>query len=65
MTVVSVVFWASGMISEAMKKWLDVLEIREIDIFQSIHFLGYEPPYPPSYGLNSTTTVLLEGRLCH
>ena len=20
----------------------------------------YEPPYPPSYGLNSTTTVLLE-----
>ena len=21
----------------------------------------YEPPYPPSYGLNSTTTVLLEG----
>ena len=21
----------------------------------------YEPPYPPSYGLNSTTTALLEG----
>ena len=25
----------------------------------------YEPPYPPSYGLNSTTTVLLEGGLWH
>ena len=25
----------------------------------------YEPPYPPSYGLNSTTTVLLEGWLWH
>ena len=28
-----------------------------------VHFrantVGYEPPYPPSYGLNSTTTVLL------
>ena len=23
----------------------------------------YEPPYPPSYGLNSITAVLLEGRL--
>ena len=25
----------------------------------------YEPLYPPSYGLNSTTTVLLEGWLWH
>ena len=25
----------------------------------------YEPSYPPSYGLNSTTTVLLEGWLWH
>ena len=31
-----------------------------------VHFRGkypwerYEPPYPPSYGLNSATTVLLE-----
>ena len=25
----------------------------------------YEPPYPPSYGLNSTTTVLLEGWIWH
>ena len=23
----------------------------------------YEPPYPPSYGLNSTTAVLIEGWL--
>ena len=25
----------------------------------------YEPPYPPSYGLNSTTTVLLGEWLWH
>ena len=25
----------------------------------------YQPPYLPSYGLNSTTTVLLEGWLWH
>ena len=25
----------------------------------------YEPPYPPSYGLNSTTNILLERRLWH
>ena len=25
----------------------------------------YETPYPPSYGLNNTTTVLLEGWLWH
>ena len=25
----------------------------------------YEYPYPPSYGLNSTTIVLLEGWLWH
>ena len=25
----------------------------------------YEPPYPPSYGLNTTTTVLLEEWLWH
>ena len=25
----------------------------------------YEPPYPPSYGLNSTTTVLLREWLWH
>ena len=25
----------------------------------------YEPPYPPSYGLNSTTTVLLGEYLWH
>ena len=25
----------------------------------------YEPPYPPSYGLNSTTTNLLGERLWH
>ena len=36
-----------------------------------VHFLckypweRYEPPYPPSYGLNSTTTVLLERWLWH
>ena len=24
------------------------------------HWESYELPYPPSYGLNSTTTVLLE-----
>ena len=24
------------------------------------HWERYEPPYPPNYGLNSTTTVLLE-----
>ena len=26
---------------------------------------GMTPPYPPGYGLNSTTTVLLEGWLWH
>ena len=26
---------------------------------------GYEPPYPPSYGLNSVTAVLLEVLLWH
>ena len=34
-----------------------------------VHFLTewerYEPSYPPNYGLNSTTTVLLEGWLWH
>ena len=25
----------------------------------------YEPHYPLSYGLNSTTTILLENWLCH
>ena len=25
----------------------------------------YEPSYPPSYGLNSTTTIILEGWLRH
>ena len=25
----------------------------------------YEPLYPPSYGLNSTTIVLLEGCICN
>ena len=25
----------------------------------------YEPPYPPSYGLNGTTTVLPEGWISH
>ena len=43
-------------------------------VFQSryyVHFSGkypwerYEPPYPPSYGLNSTTTVLLREWLWH
>ena len=27
--------------------------------FRQIPWERYEPPYPPSYGLNSTTTVLL------
>ena len=29
-----------------------------------VHFQAnrYEPPYPPSYGLNSTTNVLLGGK---
>ena len=26
---------------------------------------GMKPPYPPSYGLNSTTTVYFEGRIWH
>ena len=26
---------------------------------------GMNPPYPPSYGLNDNTTVLLEGWLWH
>ena len=36
-----------------------------------IHFLdkytweSYEHPYPPSYGLNKTTAVLLKGWLWH
>ena len=43
-------------------------------VFQScyyVHFRAkypwerYEPPYPPSYGLNSTTTVLLGEWLWH
>ena len=25
----------------------------------------YEPPYPPIYGLNSTTAILLEGWVWH
>ena len=29
------------------------------------HWERYEPPYPPSYGLNSTTTVLLGEKLWH
>ena len=26
---------------------------------------GYEPPYPPTYGFNSITAVLLEGWIWH
>ena len=51
-----------------MVKALDCgIVVREF-VLQSryyVHFLAntpwerYEPPYPPSYGLNSTTTILL------
>ena len=40
-------------------------------VLQYVHFRantlgkGIEPPYPPSYGLNSTTTVLLGEWLWH
>ena len=50
-----------------MVKALDYgIVVREF-VLQShyyVHF-RYEPPYPPSYGLNSTTAVLLEEWLWH
>ena len=33
--------------------------------FKQMHLGKYEPPYPPSYGLNSTTPVLLGEWLWH
>ena len=53
-----------GVMVKAMDSGIVVREF----VLQSgyyFHFWGkypwerYEPPYPPSYGLNSTTTVLL------
>ena len=45
-----------GVMVEAKDCGIVVSEIE----FQSRFWERYKPPYPPSYGLNSTTTVLLE-----
>ena len=42
-----------------------VLQSRITFTFGSYPWERYEPPYPPSYGLNSTTTVLLGEWLWH
>ena len=41
------------------------LQLRYYVHFQTCPWEKYEPPNPPSYGLNSTTTVLLEGESWH
>ena len=43
-----------------------VVSAFELQLLYYVHFRErYEPPYPPSYGLNSTTTVLLGEWLWH
>ena len=55
--------WAcpSGVMVKAMGCGIVVCEF----VLQSRYYVHYEPPYPPSYGLNSTTTVLLGKWLWH
>ena len=66
-------FWwgcPRGVMVKAMNCGIVVSEV-ELQPCYYVHFrtdtLGerYEPPYPPSYGLNSTSTVLLEEWLWH
>ena len=59
-----------GVMVKAMDSGIVVCEF-ELQSRYYVHFQtntlgkGIEPPYPPSYGLNSTTTVLLGEWLLH
>ena len=54
------------LMAKAMDSGIVVSEFKLLSQYY-VHFqtkdLGtmYEPPYPPSYGLNSTTTIFLDG----
>ena len=62
-------FWIGGCPCGGMVKAMDcriVVSKFEFQLRYYVHFRTnkyswerYEPPYPPTYGLNSTTTLLL------
>ena len=64
-----VLFLTRGCPRGVMVKAMDCGIVVSEFVFQShyyVHFWKrYEPPYPPSYGLNSTTAVLLGEWLWH
>ena len=46
----------------------DVLVVSDFELLSRYYIYFWErcePPYPPSYGLNHTTTVFLEGWIWH
>ena len=51
--------WCNGLRNRSNRVRTPVARLRSLS--DKYHWKKYEPPYLPGYGLNSTTTILLEG----